>query len=355
MKLKLKQLLACVIAITMLTGLFAVSVTANTADDIRVFLDGEELEFDVAPQIVDERTMVPMRAIFEALGATIEWDDETQTVTAVRDETTVVMQVGNYLMFVNDNEITLDVAPLIEGDRTLVQVRAVAEGLDADVQWDGVARVVTITSMIVDDAGDGDEERSYIPIAVRQFRHSFEQIGLPRLVFGHDFFELLLSYFYEHFEAYELAGLAEHVILYEWFVTSGNPIAGFLVDSDIGYSADDMDTLTESILAMQEVMSLGPEHIVSVVFESINDSTNAIIIEMLNINEHLISTFIAIAYNEHVGLRYFTLEQPLNMFGDSDPLFVFSYVEVGERGSLAAIENSREAFIEAVRYEMTVD
>jgi len=71
MEFKPKQLLACFVAAVMLTGLFTVGTVASTADNIRVILDGVELEFDVAPQIVDERTMVPMRAIFEALGATV--------------------------------------------------------------------------------------------------------------------------------------------------------------------------------------------------------------------------------------------------------------------------------------------
>ena len=363
MKSKLKQLLACAVAAVMLAGLFAINVTANAADEIRVILDGEELEFDVAPQIVDERTMVPMRAIFEALGATVEWDDETRTVTAVRGETTVIMQVGNYSMFVDDSEIVLDVAPLIEGERTLVPARAVAEGLDADVQWDGVARVVTITSQ-ADDA-DNDDEQTEVAThfdieAIASLRHSFEQRWLPQLIYEvEDIVALLLRVLTvippEESETFELL---KELIRDEWFITTANAIAGYLVGLDIGYSADDMDTLTASVVAMQAEVGLGQEHIVSIEFEQIDDDTTAFIIEMLHIDVYNISTFIAIAYNEYFGLRYFTLEQIIDMFGLDPDVFMFCFVVIGpiwERGSLGATLNTREHFVEAVRYEMSVD
>jgi len=347
MKLKFKQLLACVIAAVMFAGLFAVNTAANAADDIRVMLDGEELTFDVAPQIVDERTMVPMRAIFEALGATVEWDDETRTVTATRGETVVVMQVGNYSMYVDGNEIVLDVAPFIEDDRTLVMARAVAEGLDADVQWDGEARVVTITSAVVEDENNDEEdedadeeenEQEEVAVAdddddsieaIAQIRHVFEQRWLPQMLYEiQDTVSLMLPLLTiippEEMSALRLL---EDIIREEWRIITN------LADVDVG-----------------------PEHIVSVEFEQLGNNTNAIIIEMLHINRHSISTHIGIVHNPAVGLRYFTLEQSLDMFGTGNPPFMFSHVlispDVWERGGIHLIENTREAFIDAIRAEM---
>ena len=90
--------------------------------------------------------MVPMRVIFEALGAEVSWDEETQMVQGTKDGIVVQLQIGSTLMFKNGNEILLDVPPQIMDDRTLVPVRAVAEDFDANVQWDANSNTVIITS-----------------------------------------------------------------------------------------------------------------------------------------------------------------------------------------------------------------
>ena len=111
-------------------------VLPAAAAEVIVTLDGAQVEFDVPPQIIDGRTMVPLRAIFEALGADVDWDPETHTVTATRDETIVIMQIGNNVITVSGNEITLDVPPMIVDGRTLVPVRAVAESFGIEIFWD---------------------------------------------------------------------------------------------------------------------------------------------------------------------------------------------------------------------------
>ena len=75
----LKKLIGIISALIMSVSITTISATAT--DNITVKLDGRNVEFDVAPQLVNERTMVPVRAIFEALGATVEWDQQTNTVT----------------------------------------------------------------------------------------------------------------------------------------------------------------------------------------------------------------------------------------------------------------------------------
>ena len=122
-----------------------VSTPPAPTGDIKVYVNGYQLFFDVPPQIVDGRTLVPLRAIFEALGATVEWEAETQTITAVRGDITIFMQIGSNMLTRNNTDITLDVpAQLVEG-RTLVPVRAVAESFDAIVDWDHDNRAVIIT------------------------------------------------------------------------------------------------------------------------------------------------------------------------------------------------------------------
>ena len=115
------------------------------ADDITVLLNGSAIEFDVAPIIENDRTLVPLRAIFEALGAQVEWDGENETVISAKGNSTCILQIGGK-MFVNGEEKELDVPAKIVNDRTLVPLRAVSEAYDCTVDWDGDTRTVTITT-----------------------------------------------------------------------------------------------------------------------------------------------------------------------------------------------------------------
>ena len=89
--------------------------------------------------------MVPLRAIFEALGASVEWDGETKTVTSVKDDTTVKLTVGEKKLTVNGTAKELDVPGQIVENRTLVPVRAISEAFGCEVGWDSATRTVTIT------------------------------------------------------------------------------------------------------------------------------------------------------------------------------------------------------------------
>ncbi len=122
----------------------AALTTVSADDDIKVTLNGSEISFDVAPRLMSDITMVPLRAIFEAMGADVDWDEPTLTVTAVKDGTTVKMTIGVYEISVNGKPITLEVAPVQIDDRTLVPVRAVAESFGALVDWDDANQTVII-------------------------------------------------------------------------------------------------------------------------------------------------------------------------------------------------------------------
>jgi len=138
----MKRVLSVVLAVFLIFAL-APTVFAN----ISVTLDGSPIYFgDVPPQMIDNRTMVPLRAIFEALNAEIEWDGYTQTVTANRAGRVVVMQVGNPVITVAGNYVELDVPPLIIDNRTLVPARAVAESFGVNVEWNGYTQTVVLTA-----------------------------------------------------------------------------------------------------------------------------------------------------------------------------------------------------------------
>ncbi|NLY36869.1 MAG: copper amine oxidase N-terminal domain-containing protein [Tissierellia bacterium] len=99
---------------------------------------------DVAPYIKNDRTYVPMRYLGEALGAEVVWDDAARTVTLTKDDTTVVFTIGSTSYTVNGEAKTADVAPEIANDRTMLPARYVAEAFDAQVGWDAGTRTVLI-------------------------------------------------------------------------------------------------------------------------------------------------------------------------------------------------------------------
>jgi len=122
--------------------LYSAVVTAS--QPISVTINGRALVMDTHPVVRDGRTLVPLRAIFEALGASVGWDAGTKTITGIRNEITVVLQIDNPIARVNSNAITLDVPPAVIGGRTLVPTRFIAESLGARVNWDGRTKTVSV-------------------------------------------------------------------------------------------------------------------------------------------------------------------------------------------------------------------
>ena len=108
-------------------------------------MDDVPISFDVIPIIENNRVLVPFRAIFEAFDAQVLWEGSTSTVTADKDTTSIILQIGNEQMQLNGETITLDVPPRLVNSRTFVPVRAVSEGLNATVDWDEENRLVRIT------------------------------------------------------------------------------------------------------------------------------------------------------------------------------------------------------------------
>ncbi|HWI61392.1 MAG TPA: stalk domain-containing protein, partial [Symbiobacteriaceae bacterium] len=117
------------------------------ASVIKVKLNGRYIDFDQPPVILDGRTLVPARAILEALGAEISWDAATQTVTAVRNGSVLKLQIGNPVPTKDGKPLeALSVPAQIIGGRTLVPVRFVSENYNMNVAWDQEAQTVIITA-----------------------------------------------------------------------------------------------------------------------------------------------------------------------------------------------------------------
>ncbi len=116
--------------------------------EIKVVLNGENIEFDQPPIIIDGRTLVPLRAIFEAMGATVDWNDKTKTVTSRLNPTTIQLKIGNNILYKNDTAVALDVPAQLINGYTMVPARAIAEAFGADVDWEGNTQTVYITTKV---------------------------------------------------------------------------------------------------------------------------------------------------------------------------------------------------------------
>ena len=138
----MKRINLILICVTIIVSTFC--FIANAEEDIRVLLNNTELTFDVTPKIIDGRTMVPMRAIFEAMGAKVEWDEETQTVVGTKENKKIILTIDNELAFIDGEAKTLDVPAKVVNGRTLVPVRFIAEALNCNVDWNGDTQTVII-------------------------------------------------------------------------------------------------------------------------------------------------------------------------------------------------------------------
>ena len=122
------------------------AVPAYAADAVTVKLNGSQMEFDVNPVIENSRTLVPFRKIFEALDCAVSYTKENgaQVVTANRGNQWITLEIGKNEITVDGETKKLDVAPKIVNGRTLVPLRAISEGLDCTVDWSADTKTVDI-------------------------------------------------------------------------------------------------------------------------------------------------------------------------------------------------------------------
>ncbi len=146
----MKRILAALCAAVLL------GVPAHADDGITVFVNGIEVEFDQPPILYNDRTLVPMRAIFESLGLMVQWFEDEQRVTAFNADTSITMFIDQPYIYSGEDRIEIDVAPMIVGDRTLVPLRAISESLNGNVEWYGETKTVTIDIDISDTEEKSD-------------------------------------------------------------------------------------------------------------------------------------------------------------------------------------------------------
>lgn len=121
-------------------------MTAYADSGITVYADGERLSPDVPPVLMNDRTMVPVRCIFEKLNAKVSWVASTQQVVVTAADKTITLKINDYTAYINNAAVTLDAPPVIVSERTMIPVRFISENLGYGVEWNEATKRVYITS-----------------------------------------------------------------------------------------------------------------------------------------------------------------------------------------------------------------
>ena len=115
------------------------------AQDINVSLNGNIVSFpNQQPVIVEGRTLIPLRGVFDNMGYAIDWDGETKTVTLKKDSKTLTVAIGQASIDVNGSATAIDVPAQIINGSTMLPLRAIADATGAEVLWDAESRTATI-------------------------------------------------------------------------------------------------------------------------------------------------------------------------------------------------------------------
>ncbi len=186
--MSLKKFLA-VTAMLVGTVLFSVSVFA---DNITVKINGDEVIFDdQTPEIVDGRTLVPLRGVFDSMGFDVSWDESTRSAKISNSLNDITMTENIKRVTANARTIEIDVAPQIMGGRLMIPLRAVAESINADVEWNESDRTVSIYYVKADGIDKsvdnvGMDEQEYMK-AIMSLRSEMRDItsSIPDAVLGY--------------------------------------------------------------------------------------------------------------------------------------------------------------------------
>ena len=136
-------LLSLVITLMLIFG--STPALADESSGMRIVVNGDVLKLDTYPLIENSRTLVPFRAILEALGADVTWDGETKSITASNEDTGIVLVLDNTTAQVNGVEVQLDVTAKAVNSRTFVPLRFVGEALGADVFYEAKTKTIYIS------------------------------------------------------------------------------------------------------------------------------------------------------------------------------------------------------------------
>jgi len=135
------------VAIALMLIISLIPASAVHANNIRVTVDGQVVNFqDQAPVIVDGRTLVPVRGVFEALGFDVGWNDVTRSAILNRIDFQLIIPIGSYSFTTNGISHSLDVPAQIIGGRTMLPIRFPLESVGYELDWDDATQTVLIST-----------------------------------------------------------------------------------------------------------------------------------------------------------------------------------------------------------------
>lgn len=156
----MKRVLAAALTVIMASGTIAFAET-DTEDPVSVFVNGEQVKFpDEQPYSQNGRIMVPVRFVSEELGADVTWFGQTKTITVTDETNAIELTVDSPDITVNNETLTLDTVPVFRNDRTYVPLRFVSEALGAQVDWEQDTSTVSITRSDP-QTDDGNDKKVY--------------------------------------------------------------------------------------------------------------------------------------------------------------------------------------------------
>ncbi len=159
----MKKTISIILSVVMLLSLaitgFSADTQTNGATEIILQIDnptmtvnGVEKEIDpgmgTTPVIINDRTLLPVRAVVEEIGGTVGWNGETQEVTLSHEQNTILLTIDSTTAYLNGAAQILDTAPTIINDRTMLPIRFIVESFGYTVDWDGDTQAVTITKAV---------------------------------------------------------------------------------------------------------------------------------------------------------------------------------------------------------------
>ena len=141
------RLKKCFISLTLIFTMLIPSINVFGADPVYVKLNGVSINYDDAqPQIMNQRAMVPFRKTAETLGATVDWNKQTETATLTKGDRVVVHTMRSSVVTVNGKASTFDTPSAVIQDRMMMPVRMLSEALGNPVTWDNSTRTVNIVA-----------------------------------------------------------------------------------------------------------------------------------------------------------------------------------------------------------------
>lgn len=375
----MKKTVAFFVSLCMALVLIAVPVYGAEDRPIRVMVDGAELAFDVDPVIENDRTLVPMRLIFEALGAKVDWDEATRTALAVKGDVKISITIDSAELMKNSKAVALDAPARLIGGRTLVPVRAVSEGMGAKVDWDEASRMVQIVTSEEPSQPEKPEEQEkpdktqkpaeqekpieqdskdpgpYIPDGFVDFaelsdvdmaalkarynnliRYDFEQLSLPRAVtVEHTSFAKEIKN-----KSKTVESLARDV----WNKIVISHLLEIQTNSETNYYIGDIDgdELYETYLSIVKKAGLAAEDQFDISFETLANGYPMMLVTFRNTDTLMACKFLGAVAMPNGTVRYFTAETDLV---NKDNLY-FCEVTKTKRGTIGLMGFEKEEFIQ---------